>query len=116
VSRVPRFANFTLWRLGTRDKIDMSSWFLYILECSDSSLYTGITTDLYQRIKRHNQGRACRYTSIRRPVKLVHEEAFENESLARRRELEIKKLSRENKLRLIKYSPSPLNAIKSGSG
>jgi len=81
----------------------MSAWSLYILECKDSSLYTGITTDLPKRLKRHNQGSACRYTSIRRPVKVVYSELLSSESLAKKREIEVKKLSRENKIRLINY-------------
>ena len=79
----------------------MKQWTLYIVKCSDGSLYTGITTDLEKRIKRHNEGRASRYTRGRKPVTLKYNEIFENESLARKREIEIKKLSRENKLRMV---------------
>jgi len=79
----------------------MPQWILYILKCNDDSLYTGITTNLEQRLKRHNEGRACIYTSKRRPVKLVYQKIFDNESLARKKEIRIKKLSRINKLKLI---------------
>ena len=79
----------------------MPNWFLYIVKCSDSSLYTGITTDLAKRLKRHNQGKACRYTKTRKPVKLMYQEIIDTESLARKREIEIKKLSHENKIKLI---------------
>jgi putative endonuclease len=86
----------------------MSKWRLYILECSDSSLYTGITTDLDKRIKRHNEGRATKYTRIRKPVKLVYTELCGTECRARQREIEVKKLSRKKKLELIntKFFPS----------
>jgi len=80
----------------------MKQWTLYILECSDGSLYTGITTDLIRRIKRHNEGRATKYTRIRKPVKLVYSEDFRNESSAKKREIEIKRLSRTNKVKLIR--------------
>ncbi|MFH0763409.1 MAG: GIY-YIG nuclease family protein [Candidatus Omnitrophota bacterium] len=80
----------------------MTNWILYIIECHDRSLYTGITTDLEKRIKRHNQGRATKYTRARRPVKLVHSEIVNSESLARKREAEIKSLSRQDKIKLIK--------------
>ncbi len=79
----------------------MAKWFLYILKCRDGSLYTGITTDLEKRIKRHNEGCASKYTRRKRPVKIVHTEIFNTESSARRREAEIKKLSRKNKIELI---------------
>ncbi|MBU3911376.1 MAG: GIY-YIG nuclease family protein [Candidatus Omnitrophica bacterium] len=84
----------------------MAQWILYILECSDGSLYTGITTDLNQRLERHKQGKACRYTSSRRPLKVVYREIFKNESSARKREIAVKKLSRANKLKLISNFPS----------
>ena len=85
----------------------MARWILYILECSDGSLYTGITTDLKQRLERHNKGRACRYTGSRRPLKLVHSDIFNNESSVKKREIEIKKLSRANKFKLTRHFPSP---------
>ena len=79
----------------------MSAWTLYILECADGSLYTGITTDLERRFRRHNEGRATKYTRTRRPLKIVHTEFCDNESSARRREAEVKKLKRAEKLELI---------------
>jgi len=86
----------------------MSDWSLYILECKDGSLYTGVTTDLERRLRKHNQGAGSKYTRTRRPVKLVYNELIGNELLAKKREIEVKKLSRQNKLRLIKYSvPRP---------
>ncbi len=79
----------------------MSKWVLYIVECKDGSLYTGITTDLKKRIKRHNEGRATKYTRRKKPVKLVYSEVCDNESTARTKEIEIKKLSRKDKLKLV---------------
>ena len=82
----------------------MKKWILYIIECRDGSLYTGITVDLNKRMKSHNEGKASKYTRIRKPVKIAHQEIFNDESSARRREIEIKKLSRQDKLKLIKLS------------
>jgi putative endonuclease len=80
----------------------MAKWILYIVKCRDGSLYTGITTDLAKRLKRHNEGKASKYTRSKKPVKLVYEENFADETSARRREIAIKKLSRQDKLKLIK--------------
>ncbi len=73
-------------------------WFLYILECSDGSLYTGITTDLERRVAQHNKGTASRYTRSRLPVRLLHAERCRNRSEALKRECRIKALDREKKL------------------
>ena len=85
----------------------MKRWTLYILKCSDRSLYTGITTDLEKRVKRHNEGRASKYTRSRKPVKIAYAETFSSESAARRKEIEVKNLSRHNKLRMIKNFTLP---------
>lgn len=75
---------------------------LYILECADSTLYTGITTDLDRRLAEHNDSRlGAKYTSARRPVRLIYSQDFENRSLASREEYRIKQLSREGKIALI---------------
>ncbi|MBL7071086.1 MAG: GIY-YIG nuclease family protein [Candidatus Omnitrophica bacterium] len=76
-------------------------WHVYILKCSDNSLYTGVTNDLPGRVKRHNQRRGGAYTRSRTPVKLIHSEECATKSQALKRELEIKDLSREKKLLLI---------------
>ena len=65
------------------------TFFLYIVRCSDSSLYTGITKDLDQRVKAHNDGRGAKYTSTRRPVVLVYEEQCRTKSAALKREIQI---------------------------
>jgi putative endonuclease len=76
-------------------------WFLYIVKCLDASLYTGITTDIPRRIKEHNSKKGAFYTKNKVPVELVYQEAMPNQSEARKREAEIKKLTRKQKLELI---------------
>lgn len=73
-------------------------WFCYILECSDGTLYTGITNDLEMRIRTHNIGKGAKYTRNRLPVKLKWSEVVENRSEASKLEYKIKKLSRSQKL------------------
>ncbi|GAB1613785.1 MULTISPECIES: GIY-YIG nuclease family protein [Mammaliicoccus] len=80
----------------------MDKHYTYILECKDQTLYTGYTTDLERRLKVHNDGKGAKYTKIRRPVKLVYHEEFDNKSEALKREYALKQLSRKQKLLLIK--------------
>lgn len=75
--------------------------YTYILECSDGSLYTGWTNDIEKRLKAHNAGQGAKYTKPRRPVTLVYKETFETKEEAMRREYAIKRLTREEKLKLI---------------
>ena len=75
--------------------------FVYILECKDKSLYTGWTTNLEKRIISHNAGSGAKYTRGRKPVKLVYFENFDSKSDALKREIAIKKLSRNDKIGLI---------------
>lgn len=78
------------------------SYFTYIVECSDTTLYTGITTDLQRRLDEHNNSpKGAKYTRVRRPVKLVYSEECEDRSSASKREYAIKRLSREKKQKLI---------------
>ncbi len=76
--------------------------YVYILLCSDHTLYTGWTNDLESRISSHNAGTGAKYTRTRLPVKLVYCEKLNTKSEALKREIEIKKLSRKKKLELIK--------------
>lgn len=79
------------------------SYFVYILECSDKTLYTGIATDLQRRLYEHNNSdKGAKYTKVRRPLKLVYSEESQDRSSASKREYEIKKLSRIKKLELIR--------------
>lgn len=78
------------------------NWFIYILECNDRTLYTGVTTDLQRRINEHNSSKlGARYTAARRPVNLVYHEEAATRSTAQQREHQIKALSRDEKQRLI---------------
>lgn len=81
------------------------SYFVYILECNDGSLYTGITTDVIKRLDEHNT-KTCgaKYTKSRRPVKLLYDESSSDRSSASKCEYEIKKLTRLKKLQLIEKS------------
>ena len=84
--------------MSAADKI----WMVYILECSDKTLYTGITNDLEKRLEQHNFGKdGAKYTRVRRPVTCVYTETQENRSEATKREMVIKKFSRAAKLKLI---------------
>lgn len=76
-------------------------WFVYILRCSDDSLYTGITKDVVRRVEQHNAGTASRYTRSRLPVILEYQEPQTSQSEALKRELAIKALSRGEKELLI---------------
>jgi putative endonuclease len=80
----------------------VSAWCVYILRCSDRTLYTGITTDLEGRLAAHRDGTASKYTRARLPVRLVYQEPHPSRSSASRREAAIKKLSRSAKLALIR--------------
>ena len=75
--------------------------YCYIVECSDGTYYTGWTTDPERRVSQHNKGIGAKYTSTRRPVKLVYLETQPDRTTAIKRELAIKRLKREQKARLI---------------
>lgn len=77
------------------------NWFCYLLLCADDTLYCGITNDLDKRIAAHNTGTASKYTRTRVPVELVFAECCDGRSAASRREMEIKKLKRADKLALV---------------
>lgn len=79
----------------------MKLWYLYILECSDRTLYTGITVNINDRIDAHNSGSGSRYTRGKRPVKLVFSAEFPDRSSASGAEHRVKKLTRKQKLNLI---------------
>lgn len=77
------------------------SFYVYILRCADGTLYTGYTDDPERRARVHNAGKGAKYTRSRLPVELVYREALGDKSAALRREREIKKLTRAQKLALI---------------
>ncbi len=77
--------------------------FTYILKCADDTLYIGSTNNLEKRLREHNNSKSgAHYTKIRRPVELVYSEAFETRKEARGREVELKRLTRAEKMDLIK--------------
>lgn len=80
--------------------------YIYILECSDGTYYTGWTNNLELRIEAHNSGKGAKYTRGRTPVKIVYKEEFDTKTEALKREIEIKKLSRLKKIELIELYES----------
>jgi len=89
------------------DSHTAKEYVVYILRCSDDTLYTGITTDVHARVAEHNAGKAAaRYTRARRPVTLVYTETCGDRSAAQAREYAIKQLSRDAKRALIKNARS----------
>jgi len=77
-------------------------WYVYLLSCSDQSLYCGITTNLERRLKEHNQGRAgAKYTRARRPVRLVYQREFSDRASAAKFEYQLKQLDRSAKQQLV---------------
>jgi putative endonuclease len=84
-------------------------WFIYILRCSDRTLYTGIAKDVSRRVLEHNSNNrlAARYTRARRPVVLVYSEMAKTQSAAAKREYEIKQMTREEKEALLKARRKP---------
>lgn len=77
-------------------------WYVYIIECVDFTLYTGITNNLEKRISTHNRKMGAKYTKTRTPVKLIYYIEVENKSIASKEECRIKKLTRKEKLNLVK--------------
>lgn len=80
----------------------MDTWNVYVVRCSDGSLYTGIAMDVARRVFEHNtnDALAARYTRARRPVMLVHQEKYDTRSAASTREYEIKQMGRKEKMML----------------
>lgn len=76
-------------------------YFLYILKCCDSSLYTGITNNLEKRLETHRAGKGSKYVKAHLPVEIIYTEKFETKSEAMKREIEIKKWRREKKISVL---------------
>lgn len=76
-------------------------YFVYLLECADRSIYTGITTDIARRLEEHTEGVASKYTRSRGVVKMLYTEEYEDRSAASKREIEIKKWPRHKKIELV---------------
>ena len=80
----------------------MKSWFVYMLRCTDNSLYTGITTDVVRRVSEHNAKKSItRYTRARQPVVLVYQESVNSRAEAGKREAQLKKLSKQEKEEIV---------------
>lgn len=76
-------------------------WYVYLLLCSDDSLYTGISKNPMERFEEHKVGKGGAYTRSHKPVKLVYAESFSSRSLALKREIQIKSWSRTEKINLL---------------
>jgi putative endonuclease len=79
----------------------MMLFYVYILQCEHGFLYTGYTSNLYERITEHFSGRGCRFTMSNKPLKLIYFEMHSTRKSAMKRELAIKKMSRQEKLKLV---------------
>ena len=91
-------------------RLPIEGWIVYMVQCSDGSLYTGITKDVVRRCQQHNAGTASRYTRSRRPVKLVYQEDQPDQSSALKREAAIKAITRREKLAMIQPKKKPAKA------
>ena len=89
-------------RINLKRYEDENNWNIYILECSDKSLYTGSTNNVSKRFEDHNSGSGAKYTKARLPVKLLFQKKIGTKSEACKEEYRIKQLSRTEKLELIK--------------
>ena|SRR3990167_9114826 len=94
--------NYRRMLKGLADNGKPESWFLYILECNDGTLYTGITNDITRRLRQHNDGKGARYTRTRCPVKLLYYEPCRNRADALIRECAVKSLPRGKKIEMTK--------------
>jgi predicted GIY-YIG superfamily endonuclease len=95
--------------------LPMDIWYLYILECCDKSLYTGVTLNLQRRIKAHDNGSGGSYTHSKLPVSLVYFESYSTKSEALKRELQIKGWARKKKLALIRQELETLKKLSKSS-
>jgi len=78
-----------------------SKYYVYMLLCSDKTFYTGTSNNVAKRVATHNSGHGAKYTKVRRPVKLMYTETLDNKSQALKREIAIKKLTRQQKEALL---------------
>lgn len=94
-------------RRRERRKLSMKeAWYLYILECSDATYYTGIAKDISARLEKHNAGKGAKYTKSRGPARVVYYEELEDHKAALKREVVVKRLSRTQKKSLIDSVPA----------
>jgi putative endonuclease len=96
----------------------MNNWYVYLVRCSDSSLYCGVTTDLDRRVQEHNDGKGSRYTLARRPVRLVWTSKALSKSKAYKDEFRLKRMRKDAKEALVTEEQrrrKPLNLLDRGS-
>jgi putative endonuclease len=86
---------------GKQGKTKPKGYYAYVLQCADGTFYTGWTVDIEKRLQTHNAGKGARYTRTRLPVTLLKYWTFENRSEAMSYEFQFKKLTREQKMRLL---------------
>ena len=79
----------------------MDKWYVYMVECGDGTIYTGITKDLARRVKQHTTGKGAKYTRGRGPIRLAYQETVQSYSEALRREYAVKQLTHRQKQELI---------------
>ena len=101
-----------IWISWKRSTVPERKNYTYLLQCADGSLYCGWTNDLEKRVRIHNEGKGAKYTRTRRPVRLVYAEAFATREEAMSREWHLKKMSRTQKLRLIRESLGENRSVK----
>jgi len=82
------------------------AFFCYIVECADSTYYTGWSSDPQRRVQQHNKGTGARYTRGRRPVRLIYVESLPDRNSAMQREIQIKRMGRQAKEKLVKQGLS----------
>lgn len=82
--------------------MENSKYYVYMLLCRDRTFYTGTSNNVTKRVATHNAGKGAKYTKVRRPVKLMYTEELKDKSAALKREIAIKKLSRAQKIKLLK--------------
>ncbi len=87
----------------------MPKYYLYLLKCRDGTLYTGITTDVARRFEEHKNGKGGHYTSAKKAIKILYTENQKDRSSASKREAEVKRLTRAQKLELIKSKANTLH-------
>lgn len=86
-------------------------WFVYILECENGDLYTGVSNDVQRRFKEHQSGKGGHYTSYNRPQRVLHSECFQDRIDAEKREKQIKRWSRVKKIALANGNLSLLKKV-----
>jgi putative endonuclease len=99
-----------------RGYIYWMNWQVYIIRCTDDALYTGVTTDVERRFSRHASGKGAKFFRGREPQAVVYMESGHTHSTASKREAEIKKLSRDEKWRLLAAQSNEVDAAKANQG